>query len=719
MAYFEGGEAANVKLPLTNQKVEHIHKWKWTTNNQHPQKSVAVPSNHSSTIITKSPKSPQCPKAFRSCSLANRLPYVYVYENNVRLVKYLCSNQSAVLKWMWEKDKSGLLPRASMPQEVIILGLERKADQRAFMRKKLSSERLNGKFFPAVDCAIDTDCLRYHAELLKLSPPKSFSLKDVSLAAVGIVYSWKRLFATMIEDNVPHLILFESDVYFCNFTRVRAEWKSITSYYMVYMGGHQSIYSDQQLQQQKKAMDSKLFGHYRSDLATNNIGKRGFKPSVIFGAYGLIISRPMMRIIYLCLNWILEKPDRFLPVDWIDDSIMTYLQQSVPVMYPNVVVPEIRESDNIGARNLSDFERVRRVNYNQAKHIGIYYPWRKMGEMAMKSAPNELWGANNLLGENLTHLNKFGEDFMRYTTMFAVIITTYNIESVINRTIESVCNQVYPYFRLIIFDDCSSDSTMALIQETLSRHAICNRRSILLSVPRRFGQAFARQAALKHVHDAEVAFFLDGDDFLATKHSLGQLEEVFQNPLRWPLNHSSGQRVKPLMTYGNYVRLKDDIISNIAFNVKYFPSKVITNNEYRNHSWITHHPLVAVGWLAKSVPHTAVMGWRCDWLVMNSDLAQSLYMLEHSGGASTRTNITLYVYNYDHSIKTTDSYYKPANNKIHLQIENWIRGRIPSPITGKFIFDHISNDTCKDQAERDMKLVVDLTYLLRVSTLSQ
>lgn len=675
-------------------------------------KSSLFSGSYPSTPLKSTPKSPKCPLSFQKQSLENPFSYVSVYENNVRLAKFLCSNQSGVFQWMWEKDPSGTLPRAPMPEQVIVLGLERKGDQRAFMRKKLSSERFNGRFFAAVDCVNDDDCLTYHTNLLKLSPPKQIHLKNVSLAAVGLLYSWRSLFATMIKENVPHMILLESDVYFSNFDRVKAEWKYIISHYMVHMGGHHSIHSDAQYQNQEKTMNLKVFSHYKAHIDINNLGTSRFKPLITFGTYGLIISRPTIRIIFFCLNWILQEPDRFLPVDWIDDIIMTYLHKSTPVMYPNVVVPETRESDNLGPRSITTFGFTRHIDYSNAKHVNDYFLWNEMGKLAMESLPNELWGVKNILGDNLTHLNKFGKDFMYHTTMFAVVLTVYNVESVIHRAIESVCTQTYPYYRLIIFDDCSSDLTKTLIQKSLSLHAICNRRSILLSGPKRFGQSFARQASLKYVHDSEVVVFLDGDDYFASKSSLSQLEEIFQNPSRWPLSYFTGMRVKPLMTYGNFVRIKDSKVSNVPFNVKYFPREVVENNGYRNYSWITHHPRVALGWLAKSVPDTAVMDWNCNWLMTSSDLAQSMYMLEHSGGASTRTNITLYVHNYDYSLRTPDSFYRLENKQFQLQIQNWVRGNFFSPNTGKSIYEYIVNDTCKDEAEKDLKFVLDFTFLL-------
>jgi glycosyltransferase involved in cell wall biosynthesis len=356
------------------------------------------------------------------------------------------------------------------------------------------------------------------------------------------------------------------------------------------------------------------------------------------------------------------------------------------------------------------FGKEKMINYDFAGHINDYSLWSAVGKSSMTSEPDKLWGKRGLLGINLKSLSKFGNDFMQHTTMFAVIITTYNTGNIIGRAIKSVCNQIYPYFRLIIFDDASSDDTMPIVRDAMDKYKTCQQRALLLSVSRRFGQSFARQAAVQYVHDSEVVLFLDGDDSLASNHSLGQLQDIFHNKRRWPYNYSSGKYVKPLMTYGNFVRQTKDGISRKPFNVKYFPREVIERNSYRDHPWITHHPRVAVGRLVKSVPHSAVMDWNCSWLLMNSDLAQSMYMLEHSGGAHTRTNVTLYVYNYEQSTKSTNSFYRKENEQRYSEIGDWIRGKSVSPVSGKSIHDHIMNDECKDKADIDLKLVTSSSF---------
>ena len=47
----------------------------------------------------------------------------------------------------------------------------------------------------------------------------------------------------------------------------------------------------------------------------------------------------------------------------------------------------------------------------------------------------------------------------------SVIITNYNKEKYIKKTIQSIINQNYKNFEIIIFDDCSSDNSIKLIKK--------------------------------------------------------------------------------------------------------------------------------------------------------------------------------------------------------------------------------------------------------------
>ena len=46
-----------------------------------------------------------------------------------------------------------------------------------------------------------------------------------------------------------------------------------------------------------------------------------------------------------------------------------------------------------------------------------------------------------------------------------ILLTTYNGEKYLKEQIDSILNQTYTNFRLLISDDCSKDSTIQILKE--------------------------------------------------------------------------------------------------------------------------------------------------------------------------------------------------------------------------------------------------------------
>ena len=53
----------------------------------------------------------------------------------------------------------------------------------------------------------------------------------------------------------------------------------------------------------------------------------------------------------------------------------------------------------------------------------------------------------------------------------SVVMATYNGEKYIREQLDSIINQTYPIHEIIIQDDCSTDGTVAIIEEYVTRHA--------------------------------------------------------------------------------------------------------------------------------------------------------------------------------------------------------------------------------------------------------
>ncbi len=90
--------------------------------------------------------------------------------------------------------------------------------------------------------------------------------------------------------------------------------------------------------------------------------------------------------------------------------------------------------------------------------------------------------------------------------LVSIIMPSYNTAKFINETIDSVINQTYTNWELIIVDDCSKDETEKVIKPYLK-----DKRIKYLKNKKNSGAAISRNKALKEANGEFIAF-LDSDD---------------------------------------------------------------------------------------------------------------------------------------------------------------------------------------------------------------
>lgn len=90
----------------------------------------------------------------------------------------------------------------------------------------------------------------------------------------------------------------------------------------------------------------------------------------------------------------------------------------------------------------------------------------------------------------------------------SLIIPVYNVEKYIRRTLESVENQTFKNFEVIIVNDGSTDGSLKIIEEFVNR----NENFILIDQENK-GVGAARNIGVKNSKGMYIAF-LDSDDFL-------------------------------------------------------------------------------------------------------------------------------------------------------------------------------------------------------------
>lgn len=89
--------------------------------------------------------------------------------------------------------------------------------------------------------------------------------------------------------------------------------------------------------------------------------------------------------------------------------------------------------------------------------------------------------------------------------LVTVIVPTYNCEKYIKETIESILNQTYCNFEILVIDDCSTDSTLDVV------NSLNDKRITVFVNEKQSGAAFSRNRGIANAKGKYIAF-LDGDD---------------------------------------------------------------------------------------------------------------------------------------------------------------------------------------------------------------
>ena len=105
--------------------------------------------------------------------------------------------------------------------------------------------------------------------------------------------------------------------------------------------------------------------------------------------------------------------------------------------------------------------------------------------------------------------------------LVSIVTPVYNGEKTIGKTIESVINQTYNKFEMIIVDDLSNDKTVDIIKKYQKE----DDRIKLFILDKKGGASGARNFAIKKATGKYVAF-LDGDD-LWKKRQIRKTSKVY------------------------------------------------------------------------------------------------------------------------------------------------------------------------------------------------
>lgn len=162
---------------------------------------------------------------------------------------------------------------------------------------------------------------------------------------------------------------------------------------------------------------------------------------------------------------------------------------------------------------------------------------------------------------------------MKNNGLVSVIMPSYNTAKYIAESIESIMNQTYPYWELIIVDDCSTDNTDSVVKSYLS-----DTRIRYLKNEKNSGAAISRNYALREAKGKWIAF-LDSDDVWLPEKLETQIAFMLENDYKFTC---TDYRIRLNGTWLPYVYTSPKVITRRKlFNYCYFSTiTVIYDREF-------------------------------------------------------------------------------------------------------------------------------------------
>jgi teichuronic acid biosynthesis glycosyltransferase TuaG len=163
--------------------------------------------------------------------------------------------------------------------------------------------------------------------------------------------------------------------------------------------------------------------------------------------------------------------------------------------------------------------------------------------------------------------------------MVSIVTPSYNCSEYIVKTIESVLNQSYQNWEMIIVDDCSTDNSIEIIERITDG----NSKIKLIKLEKNVGSAQARNVALEVANGRFIAF-LDSDDIWYSD----KLEEQvsFMLARKAPISFTSYELIDESGVSKNHIihsveKLNQiDYLKNtiIGFSTSMIDTKIVGNN---------------------------------------------------------------------------------------------------------------------------------------------
>lgn len=217
------------------------------------------------------------------------------------------------------------------------------------------------------------------------------------------------------------------------------------------------------------------------------------------------------------------------------------------------------------------------------------------------------------------------------TALVSIITPCFNSDKFIAETIQSVQNQSYPNWEMIIVDDRSTDKTITIIEQ----FAINDGRIRFFQLQKNSGAGIARELALSKATGDYIAF-LDADDLWKPLKLEKQLQflKINKTPFTFSfydcideVGNSLNKRVEAPINLSYFQLFFCNYVGNLTgiYDVKYF-GKIAISSTRKRQDWIVWLTILKKMRKAKPVPESLAF-----YRIRNNSLSASkVDLLKHN-----------------------------------------------------------------------------------------
>lgn len=241
-----------------------------------------------------------------------------------------------------------------------------------------------------------------------------------------------------------------------------------------------------------------------------------------------------------------------------------------------------------------------------------------------------------------------------------VVTASYNNIKWAEENLNSVFMQKYKNFRVIYYDDCSTDGTGDYVEAYKKIHGLDDNKLIIFHNKVRVGAHLNIYRAVHSCAPTDIIVTLDGDDRLCHDGVFKRLNKEYQDPNVW-------------LTYGQYYLASTGEPGKCCK----MSQKTLLKGSYRKDKFVATHLRTFYAWLYKRVH---VEDFICEgrFIDCSGDVLIMFAMLEMADGRFKFIPDFLLCYNDQSEINTCRQKHKkdPAFKKWHDRVTKHIKNDI-------------------------------------------